>query len=196
MAVTIFVVLETMTWLNEPSDWSLEGGVLRAVTESRTDFWRQTFYGWTTDNGHFFHRPVTGDFTAEVTVSATHTTRFDQAGMMVRADERNWLKSGLEVTSGALHVSTVYTRQLSDVSMAPLAGSPGEVAMRITRFGHALAVHCRRDNSLWQLLRLGYLDFPATVAVGVMCCTPERAGLEATFRDFTVGPPITRDGLE
>jgi regulation of enolase protein 1 (concanavalin A-like superfamily) len=46
------------------------------------------------------------------------------------------------------------------------------------------------------LLRLGYLDLPATVAVGVMCCSPERAGLEATFRDFRIGPPITRDGLE
>jgi regulation of enolase protein 1 (concanavalin A-like superfamily) len=51
-------------------------------------------------------------------VSAGHTTRFDQAGMMVRADERTWLKAGLEVTSGAVQVSTVFTRGFSDVSMA------------------------------------------------------------------------------
>jgi regulation of enolase protein 1 (concanavalin A-like superfamily) len=182
--------------LNEPSHWSLEDGVLHAVTDYRTDFWRETFYGWTTDNGHFFYQPVTNDFTAEVVVSATHTTRFDQAGMMVRADERNWLKSGLEVTSGAVQISTVYTREYSDVSMAPLAGSPGEVSMRVTRFGTALTVHCCRDGGPWQLLRLGHLDLPATVAVGIMCCSPERAGLEATFRDFRIGPPLSRDGLE
>jgi regulation of enolase protein 1 (concanavalin A-like superfamily) len=29
-----------------------------------------------------------------------------------------------------------------------------------------------------------------------MCCSPERAGLEATFRDFRIGAPISRDGLE
>jgi regulation of enolase protein 1 (concanavalin A-like superfamily) len=46
------------------------------------------------------------------------------------------------------------------------------------------------------LLRLGHLDLPATVDVGVMCCSPERAGLAATFRDFRIGPPISRDGLE
>jgi len=46
------------------------------------------------------------------------------------------------------------------------------------------------------LLRPGYLDLPATVEVGVMCCSPERAGLEATFRDFRIGPPIDRDSLE
>jgi len=189
-------VLTKMSWLNEPGTWSLEDGAIHAVTELRTDFWRETFYGWTTDNGHFFHTPATGDFTAEVIVSAAHTTRFDQAGMMVRADERNWLKSGLEVTSGEVQVSTVFTRDFSDVSMAPVAGSAGEVSMRVTRFGAALTVHCRGGDRPWQLLRLGYLDLPATVDVGVMCCSPERAGLEATFRDFRIGPPIARDGLE
>ena len=196
LLVTIFAVLTDMSWLNEPRGWSLEDGVLHAVTELRTDFWRETFYGWTTDNGHFFHLPATGDFTAEVIVSARHTTRFDQAGMMVRADERNWLKAGLEVTSGAVQVSTVFTREYSDVSMAPIAGSAGEVSMRVTRFGAALTVHCRAGDRPWQLLRLGHLDLPATVDVGVMCCSPERAGLAATFRDFRIGPPLSRDGLE
>ncbi|GIF68388.1 hypothetical protein Ais01nite_64230 [Asanoa ishikariensis] len=189
-------MLTDMTWLNEPSDWSLDGDVLRAVTESKTDFWRATFYGWTTDNGHFFHQPATGDFTAEVVVSAGHTTLFDQAGMMVRADERNWLKTGLEVTSGAVQVSTIFTRGFSDLSVAPVTGPPGEVAMRVTRFDDALAVHCRSGDGPWQLLRLGHLDLPATVSVGVMACSPSRAGLVATFRDFRVGPPISREGLE
>ncbi|MEU4221629.1 DUF1349 domain-containing protein [Actinoplanes sp. NPDC026623] len=112
-----------MTWLNEPGDRSLKDGVLRAVTESGTDFRRSTFYDWITDNGHFFAEPAIGDLTAEVAVSAGHTTRFDQADMMVRADERTWLKAGPEVTSGAVQVSTVFTRGFSDVPMAP-AGPP------------------------------------------------------------------------
>ncbi|MEU8076428.1 DUF1349 domain-containing protein [Catellatospora citrea] len=189
-------MLTGMSWLHEPGEWSQKDGVLRAVTELRTDFWRRTFYGWTTDNGHFYHRPVTGDFTAEVVVSATHTTLFDQAGMMVRADERNWMKTGLEVTSGTLHVSTVYTREFSDVSMVSMHGHRGEVAMRVTRFGAAVTVHCRSKDGPWQLLRLGHLDLPPTVDVGVMCCSPERAGLEATFRDFRIGPPMSRENLE
>ncbi|MEV0565649.1 DUF1349 domain-containing protein [Dactylosporangium sp. NPDC050588] len=189
-------MLDTMTWLHEPPSWSVEDGVLRAVAGPRTDFWRETFYGWTTDNGHFFHRPVSGDFTAEVRVSARHTTRFDQAGMMVRADERTWLKTGVELTSGALHVGTVFTRGCSDVSMAPVAGAAAETAVRVSRFGRALTVHCRAGDGPWQLLRLGHLDLPETVDVGVMCCSPEGAGLEATFRDLRIGPPMSRDNLE
>ena len=69
--------------------------------------------------------------------------------------------------------------------------------MRVTRFDDALAVHCRTGDGPWQLLRLGHLDLPATVSVGVYAVLrPERAGLEATFRDFRIGPPISREGLE
>ena len=185
-----------MSWLNEPPSWSDEDGVIRVVTALKTDFWRHTFYGYVTDNGHFYHRPVTGDFTAEVVVSAGHSTLFDQAGLMLRADERTWLKTGLEVTSGDVQLSTVLTRDESDLSVAPALHSGGEVALRLTRFGSAVAVHQGDGDGQWQLLRLGHLDLPETVDVGVMCCSPERAGLEVTFRDFRVGDPIPREGLE
>jgi regulation of enolase protein 1 (concanavalin A-like superfamily) len=95
-----------------------------------------------------------------------------------------------------VQVSTVLTRHFSDLSVVPLAGPAEEVAMRLTRFGSAVAVHCRTGEEPWRLLRLGHLDFPSTVEVGVMCCSPERAGLEVVFRDFRVGPPISREGLE
>jgi uncharacterized protein len=187
---------DAMAWLNEPRQWSVKDGTISVVTELKTDFWRRTFYDWVTDNGHFYHQSVTGDFTAEATVSARHTTLFDQAGMMLRVDDRNWLKTGLEVTSGAVHVSTVLTRDFSDLSIVAMPPHDGDVAMRLTRFDSAVTVHCRAGDGPWQLLRLGYLDMPASVNVGVMCCSPERAGLEATFRDFHIGAPIPREGLE
>jgi regulation of enolase protein 1 (concanavalin A-like superfamily) len=185
-------MLTEMKWLNEPGEWSLTDGVLRAVTEDRTDFWRETFYGWVTDSGHFYYRAVEGDFSAEVTVEAAHDTRFDQAGMMVRGDARNWLKAGLEVTSGQVQVSTVCTRDFSDLSVTPVT-QRGAARMRVSRFGTALAVHLRDDDGGWQLLRLAHLDLGAAVDVGVMCCSPERAGLVATFRDFEVGPTMAGD---
>lgn len=187
-----------MSWLNEPRVWSVEdgGALVRAVTELKTDFWRRTFYDWTTDNGHFYHRSVTGDFTAEVTVAAAHDALFDQAGMMLRVDDRTWIKSGLEVTSGAVQLSTVVTREFSDLSVVPVTEYGGELAMRVTRFDDAVAVHYREADGGWRLVRLAHLDMPAAVDVGVMLCSPERAGLEATFRDFQVGKPIPREGLE
>jgi regulation of enolase protein 1 (concanavalin A-like superfamily) len=185
-----------MTWLNEPPQWSDEDGLIKVRTGLKTDFWRRTFYGYVTDNGHFYHRPVTGDFTAEVVVSAGHSALFDQAGLMLRADERTWLKTGLEVTSGAVQLSTVLTREDSDLSVVPVPGYHGELTLRLTRFGSAVCVHRGTGDGTWQLVRLGHLDLPETVEVGVMCCSPEREGLEVTFRNFHIGEPIPREGLE
>jgi len=58
-----------MVWLNAPPEWSDQDGVIAVRTGLRTDFWRRTFYGYVTDNGHFYHRPVAGDFSAEVVVA-------------------------------------------------------------------------------------------------------------------------------
>jgi regulation of enolase protein 1 (concanavalin A-like superfamily) len=185
-----------MSWLNEPPQWSDQAGVIQVRTGLKTDFWRRTFYDYVTDNGHFYGRPVSGDFTAEVLVSAGHSTLFDQAGLMLRADERTWLKTGLEVTSGAVQLSTVLTRGESDLSVQPVPGYRGDLRLRLTRFGSAVCVHRGGEGGSWELVRLGYLDLPETVDVGVMCCSPERAGLEVTFREFRIGEPIPREGLE
>jgi regulation of enolase protein 1 (concanavalin A-like superfamily) len=185
-----------MSWLNEPPQWSDEDGVIRVRTGLETDFWRRTFYGYVTDNGHFYHRPVTGDFTASVVVSAGHSALFDQAGLMLRAGERTWLKTGLEVTSGAVQLSTVLTRSESDLSVVPVPDYRGELRLRLTRFGSAVCVHRGDGDGSWRLVRLGHLDLPETVDVGVMCCSPQREGLDVEFREFRVGEPISRDGLE
>jgi regulation of enolase protein 1 (concanavalin A-like superfamily) len=42
-------------------------------------------------------------------------------------------------------------------------------------------------------MRLAPFPKSKTYAVGPMCCTPERAGLEVAFSDFTVGPPLGKD---
>jgi uncharacterized protein len=59
-----------------------------------------------------------------------------------------------------------------------------------------VGVHRGDGNGSWQPVRLGCRDLPETVDVGVMGCSPQGAGLEVTFRDFRIGEPIFRDGLE
>ena len=43
----------TGIWLNEPKTWSSNGETLEFLTDARTDFWRNTHYGFVRDNGHF-----------------------------------------------------------------------------------------------------------------------------------------------
>ena len=60
---------------------------------------------------------------------------YDQAGLMVRLDEKNWLKTGIEYVKGVQNVSAVVTREVSDWSVVPLQASPTAVWLTLLRKG-------------------------------------------------------------
>ena len=187
--------LGTPQWLNEPPSHREDRGVLSVVTGRETYFWNNTFYGFRHTNGHFLGTPVTGDFSLTITFSAPYATLYDQAGAMVRVDDDNWLKCGVEFTDGHMHFSVVVTRDdQSDWSMMPLMAEPGTpVSLRLTRHAEALRVQNQLSNGTWQLMRLCYLRMPETVEVGPMTCSPTGEGLEVTFSRIEIGEPISRE---
>ena len=97
------MLLKAYTWLNPPPKHSYEGSVLHVETGKETDFWRETFYGFWRDSGHFLFSPVAGDFTAEVTVEGRYEVLYDQAGLMIRLSESHWIKAGIEYTDGVMY---------------------------------------------------------------------------------------------
>jgi uncharacterized protein len=182
-----------MEWLNEPPRWSEQGGTLAVVTAAKTDFWRTTHYGFVRDSGHFRFDRVSGDFTAEVTVTGDYRKLYDQAGLMLRLDVEHWLKAGVEYVEGRRMLSAVVTRTFSDWSTAPAFEAPDPLRLRLSRHGGAVRVEWASAKG-FEMLRLAYLPERAAPAlVGPMCCSPERAGLEARFSDFRIGDPIPRD---
>ncbi|MFI1357745.1 DUF1349 domain-containing protein [Streptomyces sp. NPDC020898] len=186
-------MFDDMQWLNEPPRWSVNEGTLVVTTADRTDFWRETFYDFIRDDGHFLAREVTGDFTAQVTLAGEYETLYDQMGLMLRVDQANWIKTGVEFTDGRAHLSCVITRDHSDWSVVATPEVGDEITLRMTRHGTAVRVQYLTTGGEWQLLRLGYLPLPVTCQVGVMSCSPQRAGFTGRFSDFAITEPISRD---
>jgi regulation of enolase protein 1 (concanavalin A-like superfamily) len=180
-------------WLNEPPEWQGDARSLRLATGKETDFWRQTFYGFTRDSGHARLQPVSGDFSASVTIRGDYRALYDQAGIMLRIDAARWIKAGIEFTDGLMHFSVVVTRGVSDWSVIPLhdAAPDAPVFVRLTRHAAAARVQFHLGDDAWQMARL--CPFPADDAfVGMTACSPQREGFEARFENFSVGPPIAR----
>ena len=106
---------------------------------------------------------------------------------MLRLDEKQWLKTGIEFDEGKQKLSAVVTREVSDWSVLPLEHSPPEVFIKLTRKGAAVTIEYSFDGTHYEMLRLAY--FPEGEAlIGMMCCSPQRQGFQATFRDFQVNP--------
>ncbi len=187
------VAFGTLTWLNPPPHHEVDGDTLAAVTGDQTDFWQHTFYGFVHDNGHFGFTEVAGDFSAEVSFEGEYEELYDHAGLMLRLDQHTWLKAGVEYTDGQQHLSVVVTKGTSDWSVLPLTSPPGRVLLRLTRLGEAVLVQYALDGETFSMLRLSALTDAEVVQLGVMCCSPKRAGFQVKFRDLKLGQPVLRD---
>src|ERR1700680_4221972 len=62
-------LLARMVGMNEPESDKHDGDRLVVRSGAKTDFWRKTFYGYITDNGHFFDLAASRDFTFQARVN-------------------------------------------------------------------------------------------------------------------------------
>jgi regulation of enolase protein 1 (concanavalin A-like superfamily) len=181
-------LIQQMTWLNEPASSSRAGEGLRVRARPKTDFWRTTFYGYVTDNGHFLHKSVAGDFTFEARIGGEYAAQYDQAGLMVRLDAENWVKCGAEFVDGAQQGSIVFTRLFSDWSSLPGLARKEPVWWRVVRKRDSLEVLHSSDGERFVSARLGYLPPAANANVGVMCAAPEGQGFDSIFDRLKLEP--------
>lgn len=175
-----------MEWHCEPPAWRDEDGVITVTTAHGSDFWRKTHYGFVRDNGHFYFDRIAGGFVVEAKITGDYAALYDQAGLMVRLDEANWIKTGIELVDGAQQVSAVVTRDTSDWSVMPAPGNPTALWLRLTRQGDTIEIHTSFDGQIYTLLRLAYFPPGDVARVGIMACSPEGPGFTARFEAFSI----------
>lgn len=107
---------EGFAWVNEPVRTEIDAlGRLRWETRPVSDFWRHTGGVVGADYGDALLVGCEGDFKVTMQLQCEFLSPFDQCGLMVRVDERNWLKAGIEL-DGSPWFSVVETREHSDWS--------------------------------------------------------------------------------
>ena len=179
----------TGTWFNPPRSAVEKDGSLVVTAVRGSDFWQQTSYGFRRDSGHALLASFAPERSVEVTFLLDYGSLFDQAGVLVRVDERTWVKAGVEVSDGAPQLAAVVTlRGASDWSMAPVPEWAGrEVTLRASWSGDALTVRARAAGEAWRMIRLAPLPIGSHVTAGPYCCAPERDGLTVRFSDWQFG---------
>ncbi len=162
-------------WVGEPVRWELDAtGRLEWDTRPMSDFWRYTGGVAGADDGDAFLRECAGDFSVTMRLACQVNSPYDQCGLMVRADECNWLKAGIELDGGTWF-SVVETRGNSDWSKQ--ATPDGDVEFTVWRQGDALRVGLI-EHATTHLVR--ELTFDGAVAVGPYSCSPKGPGFPVT----------------
>lgn len=176
-------------WLNEPANWLTYAG-LTVTSDSGTDFWQTTHYGFHRDTGHALLRPVGAQFRMRARFFGDYREQHDQAGLMLRVDADNWIKTGIEYVDGEQYLSAVVTREHSDWSVLPLTAACGEVesvTVEIERFEDAVQVrYAAEGGEPVNSLRMAYFPPDVPAQAGPMCASPDGAGFPVRFSELTL----------
>jgi len=177
---------QSMKWFNEPGKWTGTPQKLDVTVDPNTDYWQVTHYGFKRDNGPFYFQEQEGDFEASVKISGKYQELFHQAGLMIRTDEKNWIKTGIEYVDGVQNVSAVVTHEVSDWSVVPRHDSPAHVWLKLLRKGDYVEIKYSFDNKKFEMLRLAYFQPGVKVQIGVVAAAPGKKSFPVVFEDFTV----------
>lgn len=177
-----------MKWQNAPTSWKQSGTSLMEQVPAGTDYWRTTHYGFVRDNGPFRYETRSGNFEAKVRIFGKYHELYHQAGLMIRIDEKNWIKTGIEFVNGHQNISAVVTRDFSDWSVLPRNDSPSSIWMRLQRFHDTVQIAYSLDGEKWSMVRLAYFPAEVPVKIGMVTAAPGQQSFEVHFEDFSIKP--------
>ncbi|MDE6050893.1 MAG: DUF1349 domain-containing protein [Paramuribaculum sp.] len=178
--------LEKMNWFNEPDSWKISGKTLVMDVTPNTDYWRISHYGFTVDDAPFYYSEYGGEFEAKVKVSGDYKVRFDQAGMMIRIDHENYIKTGIEYVDGHYNLSTVVTHHTSDWSVIALDRPVDSLWIKAVRRLDAIEIFYSFDDKEYHMMRNAWMEANRPVKIGMYAASPDGNGFRATFSDFRV----------
>lgn len=152
-----------------------------------TDMWRGTLHGFIKDDAPFYWMYVDNDFEARLSIKFKFEYLYDQAGIMLRIDEENWMKLGVCYYRDQLYVSCCFTRGQSDWSTHRLPKTKiKNFHVWVKRKQETIDCYYSLDNENWIHVRQGYFSDKPRIRVGMMCAAPDSAGFKVTFSNFMV----------
>ena len=178
--------LEKMQWFNEPESWSINSETITMDVTPHSDYWRISHYGFTVDDAPFFYTTRGGEFEVKVRISGNYKVRFDQAGLMLRIDHENYIKTGIEYVDGKYNISTVVTHKTSDWSVIELERPIEYIWIKAVRRLDAVEIFYSFDDKEYTMMRNCWLQDNTPVMVGVMAASPDGEGFKASFDNFRI----------
>lgn len=176
--------LKRFEWYNEPENVRFNERGMVVTAKPQTDFWQSTHHNFHKDNGHFFFTRTITDFVLTVKWQFEKSFQFDQCGLMLRVDERNWFKLSLmSEQADAPKLGTSLTNfGYSDWAVQDLPQPLTEIWYRLKRSGSDYIAYFSVDGVVYKQMRLFHLvnDNPE-IKVGAYAAAPRRSSFEAVL---------------
>ncbi len=179
--------LKDFEWYNEPENVIFTDKEIKIVAKKETDFWQSKHHHFAKDNGHLFFLRKTNDFGIYVHWKANESANFNQCGIMVRLDDKNWFKASLmyQKPDEAEIGSCVTINGHSDWAGVLLANAPVEVWYKLVRQKDDFMVYYSLDGNKYIRLRQFYMNTTGIeLKAGAYICSPQTDRFEAVLSDI------------
>ena len=180
--------LNDFEWFNEPENVILSERQMTIQVAKQTDFWQSIHHGLKKDNGSFFFKRVKNNSTLVIKWHFENAINFNQCGIMVRADERNWFKSSLMTANeNNIEIGTCLTISgHSDWAGSKIKRMPHELYYKLERKGDDFICFYSFDGQKYTRLRQFYLkSLEDELKVGAYIAAPQAEPFKAVLEEIT-----------
>lgn len=177
-------------WIRKPKRVTVSDDCIEVITESGTDLWQRTYYGFTNDNAPVLQvKTEEKYFSFIVKTQFESKDRFDQCGVAMYLDSDNWFKASIEYENESIQRlgSVVTNNGYSDWATTDISSDIKEMWYRFSRRESDFCIECSTDGKEFRQMRIFHM-FKVTdrIVFGIYACSPTTGSYKATFTNMFV----------
>ena len=176
-------------WQNEPANVCFTESGLQITSWPVTDFWQNIDNRFAKDDGHFFFTRTDSDFVLEGKYFFEKIIKSAQCGIMIRLDERNWIKIGLLPPNAYKpQIGVIVANKGScDWSIVDLPEKINTLWFRLKKCGHDFVAYLSTDGQKYQVVRMTHLSFEGDeLKAGAYVCSPQEESFECVLEELNL----------
>lgn len=176
---------EELFWIRKPKKTLIDDEKIEIYTDSNTDLWQRTYYGFQNDNAPVLQTKTSDkyfSFTVKTIFETNH--RFEQAGVAIYIDSENWFKASIEYENESFQRlgSVVTNNGYSDWATQDISASIKEMYYRLSRRESDFLIEYSEDGKTFKQMRIFHLfKGDDEISFGIYACSPEASSFRAVF---------------
>lgn len=177
--------LRDFEWLNEPDDVDFDDSGMMVVAKANTDFWQNNRKNIHKNDGHFFFSRRNGNFVLNVQWNFRQLKDFEQCGIMLYFDERNWMKASIMTDNpllpklGCCVTNCGYT----DWAMQETSAEIEQIYFRIKRSSGDYTLFYSLDGIKFVQIRwFNFQNEEMEIKAGAYIASPKNVGFQAQLQ--------------
>jgi regulation of enolase protein 1 (concanavalin A-like superfamily) len=182
------IEFDKLFWIHEPKDYTVQGDKIIIKTESNTDFWQRTYYGFRNDSAPaLLLKTVDPYFSFIVKTEFDSKHRFDQCGVIIYQNSDNWFKASIEFENEEYQRlgSVVTNNGYSDWATTDVSADIKTMFYRLSRRENDFCIEISYDGLVYKQMRIFHLfEGGGEIQFGIYACSPEISSFEAVFSEL------------